>query len=688
MSSSHTGRELAECIDRFNAKLRPNHPPVKTFLKVQNMFHSQVVDVWAKRYRDEVIYMMEHWKNQAEAQQSFITNFERARQQCETIKSQVLSLQDQKLKYVEKKKPVPEQLLQELAEATTHYRKYEGLLDGMRASVQAQQKKLTGPVGQFLLFDTALTSFFELYIAFERELRAATESYYPFLSSTRRDQLLSSPTAGAYPGTPLGSGGTGAFTFDVTQTPRDRSWSIQNAPPSATLGPSANGLDEAALTRALNNLRGMATFLAETHAVQYDSLGSTTPSVAVKKSRELSMMLEQFQLDFDAASGGKALSEAGPDGLTEQPEGAEDGEAASTSTVRFVAARRRKSQAQEEDANTTESMVLRARHEAFLQATANLVIRNQDGSVAETVEQTDLAETASVTVSGSLGMNMADFDLKEIELKSWEFAAGHRRPLRDLLAALHLVVWGGAPWQPVSTRQIKATPDLFNVAQTAILMAAGAADIPLTLPAGELAVPPSDEEVYKTHRAATPQGQGVARRIAVALRTALQTEVDAEGGAFWMTYDFMDMQQREQQAQMREAERARRASLFTLANEAHGHTASPLAPSAASTPASVGSATTLSTSTGSSAASPTVGPVLAAMRSVLPQASKGQTSSPFSESRPEESSQSTLEGQVDSITDHEEGTNKPITVPLEGIPSVNMKSIPDAAELETIEDLP
>ncbi len=59
---SQAGSDLGESIVRFNARLRPTHVPVSAFARVQAHFRDQVRGTWARQYRDEVLYMFDHWQ--------------------------------------------------------------------------------------------------------------------------------------------------------------------------------------------------------------------------------------------------------------------------------------------------------------------------------------------------------------------------------------------------------------------------------------------------------------------------------------------------------------------------------------------------------------------------------------------------------------------------------------------------
>lgn len=96
-----------------------------------------------------------------------------------------MELQDQKLKLIEKKKPIPDQLATDLATAEQQFRKYNNALDGMRSALSANQNRLSGLHGQFVYSDKAFYSYLEMFLALEREIRNVSSVFHPMLLNHR-----------------------------------------------------------------------------------------------------------------------------------------------------------------------------------------------------------------------------------------------------------------------------------------------------------------------------------------------------------------------------------------------------------------------------------------------------------------------------------------------------------------------
>jgi len=51
----------------------------------------------------------------------------------------------------------------------------------------------------------------------------------------------------------------------------------------------------------------------------------------------------------------------------------------------------------------------------------------------------------------------AMFTILDLELSAWEFHDGTRKSLQDLLSTLHVVLWTGCRWKPISKGDLKTT---------------------------------------------------------------------------------------------------------------------------------------------------------------------------------------------------------------------------------------
>lgn len=135
------GDTLATTISKFNQESRPNHPPVITFQLHQSAFARDINLQWATVYNDEVVYMFDHWNRQSEAQKNTIANYEIARQHCYHLKQRVSELHEQRAKLVDRSKPVPEQLSDEIIDVEGQFRKYSVALENMRVAIITNQSK-------------------------------------------------------------------------------------------------------------------------------------------------------------------------------------------------------------------------------------------------------------------------------------------------------------------------------------------------------------------------------------------------------------------------------------------------------------------------------------------------------------------------------------------------------------------
>lgn len=254
-----TGLELADGVHKFNQKHRPGHLPSLSFAQVQYAFREQLRLKWARQFKEEAIYMFEHWYKQSEAQKNTIANFEIARQHCHHLKAQLLELLDQRAKLVEKNKPVPPTLTKESADADQQFRKYSTALDSMRAAIVSNQQRLTGPQGQFVYFDKAFATLLEMQVSLEREMRRVVDAYEPLIAAARQE--LGAPNSGL----------------------SDR---------AAAVGDAQLREDEMAMTGFERQLKEMAEFVVQTHLEQDDGGGAAASPL--KRNLEVDALLQQF----------------------------------------------------------------------------------------------------------------------------------------------------------------------------------------------------------------------------------------------------------------------------------------------------------------------------------------------------------------------------------------------------------
>jgi hypothetical protein len=257
-----TGLELADGIHKFNQKHRPGHLPSLSFAQVQYAFREQLRLKWARQFKEEAIYMFEHWYKQSEAQKNTVANYEIARQHCHHLKAQLMEHHEARAKVVEKNKPVPAALEKEILDAEQQFRKYSTALDSMRAAIVSNQQRLTGPQGQFVYFDKAFATLLEMQVALEREMRGVVDAYEPLIADARAEH--------------------GSLPILRAHTVGD---GIEEDDPAAEAASTMSAFER--------QLKEMAEFVVQTHLEQDDMTGGGAASPQ-KRSQEVDALLSQF----------------------------------------------------------------------------------------------------------------------------------------------------------------------------------------------------------------------------------------------------------------------------------------------------------------------------------------------------------------------------------------------------------